>query len=271
MTWDDYVAPPGINWADPTRRGSSRNFNIALIAVDYPDEAGGFVITQAPNSTAFTNPQPVASQFSLQREDVPAFYRDFLNKPQDLNRNHTLHEYWMEDSAGRFGVDLTSFGPYLLPQKSYEYGIDDEEDGFNPGACPSGDTCSVDLRTDALGAWRADIGNDSANAFELVFILSAGQDESSTWQEFGEIMFESPEDVSDAFGPPGEGTNYANTRYVNWTSWTSASTIWPNAGSGSSTQGESSGMAVYAHELSHLLDIRDVGAELSEQDECCKY
>ena len=60
MTWDDYVAPPGINWADPTRKGSSRNFNIALIAVDYPDEAGGFVITQAPNSTAFTNPQPVA-------------------------------------------------------------------------------------------------------------------------------------------------------------------------------------------------------------------
>lgn len=30
-------------------------------------------------------------------------------------------------------------------------------------------------------------------------------------------------------------------RYVEWTSWASAATIWPNAGDGSSTQGESSG------------------------------
>lgn len=261
MTWDDFVPVPGINWADPSRRGSNRNFNIALIAVDYPD--ADFVITQEPGSTPFTNPQPVAAELALKREDVPVFYRDFLNKPQELNRNHTLHEYWMEDSAGRFGVDLTSFGPYRLPQKSYEYGIDDEEDGFNPGACPDGDTCSVDLRTDAYAAWRADVGNDTANSYELVFILSAGQDESSTWQEFGEMMFATPEDVTDDFGPPGDGTNYAATRYVNWTSWASASTIWPNAGSGSSTQGESSGMAVYAHELSHLLDIYDVSLPAS--------
>lgn len=257
MTWDDFVSVPGANWADRSRKGSNRNFNIALVAVDYPNEE--FVILQEPGSTVFTNPQPVASEFTLTREEVPGFYRDFLNKPQDLNRNHTLHEYWMEDSAGRFGVDLTSFGPYRLPQKSYEYGIDDDDErAFNPGACPEGDTCSVDLRTDALGAWRADIGNDTADSYELVFIISAGQDESSTWQEFGEIMFESREDVTDAFGPPGDGTNYAATRYVNWTSWASASTIWPNAGRGSSTQGESSGMAVYAHELSHLLDIGDV-------------
>lgn len=257
MTWADYVPVPGINWADPSRRGSNRNFNIALVAVDYPDE--DFVILQPPGSTVFTNPQPVAAEFNLTRAAVPAFYRDFLNKPQPLNRNHTLHEYWMEDSAGRFGVDLTSFGPYRLPQKSYQYGIDDDSAyAFNPGACPEGETCSVDLRTDALGAWRADVGNATAGSYELVFILSAGQDESSTWQEFGEIMFESPEDVPDAFGPPGDGPNFAATRYVNWTSWASASTIWPNAGGGSSTQGESSGMATYAHELSHLLDIGDV-------------
>ncbi|KAF2761154.1 M6 family metalloprotease [Pseudovirgaria hyperparasitica] len=255
MTWDDYVPVPGIEWNDASRRGSVRNFNIALVAVDYPDM--NFTITQAAGNTVFDNPQPVVN--SLAREDVPGYYRDLLNKVQDLNHGHTLHEYWMEDSAGRYGVDLTAFGAYRLPRKSFQYGIDDAEDGMNPGACPEA-PCNVDLRTDALGAWRADVGNETASAFELVFILSAGQDESSTWQEFGEMKFQTKEDVPADFGPPAglsNLTNYAATRYVEWTSWVSAASIWPNAGGGSSTQGESSGAAVYAHELSHLIGIGD--------------
>jgi M6 family metalloprotease-like protein len=165
----------------------------------------------------------------------------------------------MGDSLGKYGVDLSVFGPYRLPRNSYQYGIDDEEGGFNEGACPAPGPCSVDLRTDAIGAWRAEVGNDTANSFELVFILSAGQDESSTWQEFGEMKFLTKEDVPDEFGPPGNSTlpNYAATRYVEWSSWAAASNIWPNAGGGSSTQGESSGMATFAHELSHLLGIGD--------------
>ncbi|KAL6872571.1 M6 metalloprotease [Trichoderma longibrachiatum] len=254
MTWDDYKAPPGTQWNDPSEKGASRNFNIALIAVDYSDET--FVVTREPNSTVFGNPLPLVS--GIEREDVPAYYRDLLNKPSDLNRGHTLHEYWMGDSHGRYGVDLTAFGPYRMPRLSYEYGVDS---GFNPGACPD-DACGQDIRTDAFAAWRAEVGNDTSNSFELVFILSAGQDESSTWQEFGEMRFSSPEDVPAEFGPPpsANGTslpNYAATRYVPWTSWASASTIWPNAGGGSSTQCESSGMGTYAHELSHLLNIGD--------------
>ena len=73
------------------------------------------------------------------------------------------------------------------------------------------------------------------------------------------MKFLSKEDVPAEFGPPGNSslTNYPNTRYVEWTSWAAASTSWPNAGGGSSTQGESSGMATFAHELSHLLGIGD--------------
>lgn len=255
MTWNDYVNPPGTNWADPSRKGSIRNFNIALVAIDYPDL--GFVLTLPPQSDIFGNPQPSVS--GLKREDVPTWYRDFLNKPQEINNGHTLHEYWMGDSRGLYGVDLTVFGPYKLPRNSYQYGIDDERGGFNPDACPPPGPCSVDLRTDALGAWRRDVGNETANKFELAFILSAGQDESSTWQEFGEMKFSSPEEVPKEFGPPGNSSlpNWAHTRYVNWTSWAAAATIWPNAGGGSSTQGESSGMATFAHELSHLLGIGD--------------
>lgn len=211
MTWADYVPVPGTDWVNPATTGSIRNFNIALVVVDYPDE--DFVISQAANSTPFGNPQPAAN--SLDRADVPSFYRDFLNKPQKLNHHHTIHEYWMEDSAGRYGVDLTAFGPYRLPKRSFQYGIDDEdpEYSFNVGGCPKGSKCSIDLRTDAIGAWVADIGNRTAESYELLFILSAGQDESSTWQEFGEMLFQTKEDVTEAFGPPNESIpNYAKTR-----------------------------------------------------------
>ncbi|KAI2634611.1 M6 metalloprotease [Xylaria nigripes] len=254
MTWSDYVKPPGTTWSDPSIKGSVRNFNIALVVVDYPDKS--FDITLAPGSTPFNNPQPIMS--GLSRDEVPAFYHNFLNTPNELNRDHTLHEYWMEDSGGRYGVDLSVFGAYKMPSFSYQYGVDDARGGFNRDACPTAGPCSVDLRTDALGAWRADVGDDTADAFELVFILSAGQDESSTWQEFGEMKFQTPGDVTKEFGPPDDSIpNWAHTRYVNWTSWASAATIWPNAGGGSSTQAESSGLATYAHELSHLLGIGD--------------
>lgn len=269
MTWDDWRAPPGTNWADPSRKGSNRNFNIALVTVDYDDKK--FVLTTPEGeSTVFGNPQPGAPR--LARDDVPSFYQDFLNNPDDddLNGGHTLHEYWMGDSGGRYGVDLTAFGVYQLPALSYQYGVGAD---MNEGSCPEekeadddgdgdGKKCDLSLRDDALGAWRADVGDDKADSFELVFILSAGQDESSSWQEFGEMKFQTRDDVPDEFGPPApingsDDQNWGATRYVEWTSWAAAECIWPNAGNGSSTQSESSGMATFAHELSHLLDIPD--------------
>jgi M6 family metalloprotease-like protein len=210
MKWDEWKAPPGTNWADPSRRGSIRNFNIALVTVDFPDQ--DFIIQQPAGSHIFGNPTTAAN--SLQRSEVPAFYRDFLNKPSELNHGHTIHEYWMEDSFGRFGVDLTVFGAYRMPLKSFQYGVDDSPGGFNPGACPEGETCGFEIRDDSLAAWREDVGNDTADAFELVFIMSAGHDESSTWSVFGEQKFQTPEDVTPEFGPPGNGTDWANTRYV---------------------------------------------------------
>ena len=95
-----------------------------------------------------------------------------------------------------------------------------------------------------------------------MFWTSAGQDESGAWQEFGEMRFTGPETVTDAFGPKHidplhQRGNWATTRYVPWTSWAAATNIWPSAGGNNSTEAESSGMAVYAHELSHNLSIPD--------------
>jgi hypothetical protein len=38
MTWDDFVAPPSTSWSDPARKGRDRNFNIAMVTVDYPGQ-----------------------------------------------------------------------------------------------------------------------------------------------------------------------------------------------------------------------------------------
>ncbi|GAA3943900.1 M6 family metalloprotease domain-containing protein [Actinomadura viridis] len=250
MTWDDYKPVPGTSWADPSRKGSIKNFKGAVVLVDYPDQP--FVVTQAENSTLFGNPSQVGN---VPRDQVARFYQDFLNKPQGLNNGHTLHEYWMEDSGGRYGVDLTAFGAYRMPAKDHEYGVDSMQGGTG---CPSGDTCNRNIRTDARAAWVADVGEEKAGEFDFVFYLSAGQDESSTWEEFGRMKFASKEDVPPEWGPGDSGLpNWVKTRYVDWTSWAAGSTIWPNAVTGSSTQAESSGMGVFAHEFSHILGIGD--------------
>ena len=251
MTWDDYRPIPGTNWADPNVRGSVRTFKGALVLVDYANQP--FAVTQPANSTIYGNPTTV---HDLPRAQVPEFYRNFLNTPGELNRGHTIHEYWMEDSGGRLGIELAAFGVYQMPAKNHEYGIDG---GFQRGAgCPAGDTCQRNIRTDARAAWVADVGEDVTRQYEFIFYLSAGQDESSTWQEFGEMKFQSKEDVTDEWGPPDPALpNWNFTRYIEWSSWQAAANIWPNAGGGSSTQAESSGMSVYAHEFSHILGIGD--------------
>ncbi|HEX2130202.1 MAG TPA: M6 family metalloprotease domain-containing protein [Actinophytocola sp.] len=250
MTWADYRKPPGTNWADPNVDGSVRDFKGALVLLDYPNQP--FAVTQPQNSTVFGNPS--AEAHDVPREEVADFYHDFLNVPGELNRGHTIHEWWMEDSGGRYGVDLTAFGPYELPGKSHEYAMEFQGDE----ACPAGDNCDRNIRADGRAAWVDDVGTEVPAGFDFVFFLSAGQDESATWQEFGMMKFPTPEDVTDEFGPPDDSLpNWADTRYVDWTSWASAATIWPNAGGGSSTQAESSGMSTYAHELSHILGIGD--------------
>lgn len=219
--------------------------------VDYPNQP--FVVTQPANSTIYGNPSGVQN---LNRSEVPAFYRDFLNKPGALNRGHTIHEYWMEDSNGRFGIELGAFGVYQMPADSHEYGI---EASMQRGmGCPGDDVCGRNLRTDARAAWIAAVGEAEAATYDFVFYLSAGQDESATWQEFGQMKFTTKEDVTEEFGPPDDSLpNWNATRYVEWTSWQASANIWPNATQGSSLQAESSGMSTYAHEFSHILGIGD--------------
>jgi M6 family metalloprotease-like protein len=124
-------------------------------------------------------------------------------------------------------------------------------------------SCDRNSRTDSLIAWADHATAAERAAFDNTFYVYAGQDESGTWQEFGEMQFtggpSQPDTVPEAFGPPNNEIprNWAETRYIPWTSWRSAATVWPNASGTNSLEGEGSGMAVYAHELTHNLGIAD--------------
>lgn len=267
MTWDDYVQVRPAEWdSAQTSTGSETQYRTAVILLDFEDEP--FLITQEPESHPFGNPQsgfePVAP------ENVNDWFYDYYAVPNEYNGGQTFHGYWMETSHGRIGVDVEVFGPYTLPGKLHEYGYD----GFNSPRdtfCPEGDTCGKNIRSDGAALWRDDIGCESGLCgFDNGFYVTAGHDESSTWEEFGSMLFETREDIPDEFGPPRDENgnppldqngdpmpNWANTRYVDWTSWRAAANHWPNAGGGTSTQAESSGQSVFAHEFSHLRGLPD--------------
>ncbi len=280
MTWDDYVPVPGTDWAHDTD-GSVRQFHGAIVLLDFDNQ--DFVVSQPEGSHVFGNPSGLAHD--VPREDVPEFYLNLLNTPNELNRGRTINEYYMEQTGGRLSVQMEAFGPYRMPGSIEEYGLNDsfnKTNGSNATLCPQGKTCNKNIRTDALKLWGADLGvADPLTEFDQVFYITAGHDESGTWEEFGKMVFDSPEAVTDDFGPPRDANgqaldqngepmaNWAKTRYVDWTSWASAINHWPNANfptkdaqgnvlrAGNSTQAESSGMGVFAHEFAHILEITD--------------
>lgn len=250
MTWADWTDIPGTTWNDPNAQPSERGLRIAMVAVDFPDQP--FVITQPKQSDPFGNPQidPIA------RADVPRFYHDFYLVPNEYNHGRTIHEYWMEQSRGRLGVEqMDVFGAYELPHNLFEYGLNEFGQAV---ACPDAVTCNGNLDRDADTVWQADLAErgipcpDSKCGYDVVLRVYAGYDETSIWQEFGEMKFTSKEDIPDEWGPPpsvdpnNTMPNWAPTRYVEWTSWRAAAQQW---GLSSIRQAESSG--TITHEMGH--------------------
>ena len=269
LTWDDYASVPAqpAGWKDGSVRGSQDDYTGAVVLLDFTDQP--FLITQEPEAHPFRNPQP--GWEPVPRAEVREWMQDYLTTPNEYNGYQSISGYWMEDSHGKISVDLTTFGPYALPGKVHEYGLADFAPVAGPNSqCPLGDICNKNIRTDGELQWKLAEGPTIDMDFDFIFYVTAGHDESSTWQEFGEMMFQTQEDVPDAFGPPGAGgatpvlnnagepmENYSPTRYVPWTSWRAAANHWPNASGGSTTQAESSGQSVYAHEFSHVRGLPD--------------
>ncbi len=238
MTWDDYRPIPGHNWADPALK-PERGFRLAVVAIDFPDQP--FVITLPKGSDPFGNPQikPIA------REDVPQFYADFFLKPSEVNHGQTINGYWMEQSRGRFGItEVEVFGPYRMPKPIWAYGLN--EYGQNDQT-PDGSRASSRMERDCDEIWIADVGKDVRRDFDAVLRMYASYDETGVWQEFGEMKFNSKEDIPPEWGNPNpDKPRWIPTRYVEWTSWLAGSQQW---GLSSMRQGENSG--TITHELGH--------------------
>lgn len=271
LTWDDYVPVPDEHpeFYDGSAAGSQSQYRTAIILMEFPDEP--FVISQPPESHPFGNPQP--GWQPVPPDEVNQWMHDYYAVPNEFNGFRTLSGYWMEDSHGRIGIDVDVFGPYMMPGKLHEYGLGQFNGAVGSqsnSVCPAGDTCNRNIRTEGGNAWRADIGCASGLCgYDNGFYVTAGHDESSTWQEFGEMLWMERDQVPAEFGPPGAENgpvlnsagnpipNWSPTRYVPWTSWAAAANHWPNASGGTSTQAESSGQSVFAHEFSHLRGLPD--------------
>lgn len=243
MTWDDYRPIPGINWADSVK--PEHEFRMALVAVDFFDQP--FVMTLPKKSDLFGNPQidPV------KRDDIPKFYADFWIRPSAVNHGQTINGYWMEQSRGRFGITvLDAFGPYRMPKPLWKYGL--SEWGQNE-ATPEGDSVSCWMEPDIDSLWEAAEGNLKEN-YDAVLRIYAGYDETGVWQEFGEMKFNSREEIPPEWGNPNTDLPpWVPTRYVPWTSWKAGQMQW---GLSSIKQGENSG--TITHELGHYaFDIGD--------------
>ncbi|MFJ7934587.1 M6 family metalloprotease domain-containing protein [Sporosarcina sp. NPDC096371] len=253
MTWADYKAVPGIDWRD-TDIKPERVLKGALIIVDFQDRE--FILSQPMGSMEAGNPLQVGN---VPRDEVGDFWIDFLNTPSELNNYRTIDEYWKENSYGKWGVELESFGTYRMDHNEFQYGMGE----WGQEANMPGGFKTYNVATEALNKAKADM-DASGEQFDFTFVLHAGYDESGVWQEFGEMMFNSPEAVTDEFGAPAEYPELANsakTRYVPWTSWVAAKSLWSRAGSSNgmrySIQGENDGMGVFAHEFGHIMALGD--------------
>ena len=239
MTWDDYRPIPGRNWADPALK-PERGFKLAVVGIDFPGQP--FVITLPKGSDPFGNPQidPVP------RDEVPRFYADFFMKPGAVNHGQTINGYWMEQSRGRFGItEVEVFGPYRMPKPIWAYGLN--EYGQNEQT-PDDSRAAGRMERDCDEVWAAALGRDVRKEFDAVLRLYASYDETGVWQEFGEMKFNTKEDIPPEWGNPDPAKpRWIPTRYVAWTSWLAGSQQW---GLSSMRQGENSG--TITHELGHF-------------------
>ena len=251
MSWSDYHPIPGVDWKHPDNP-PPKTLRAALILGDFPDQKFR-VQAKTVDPTG---------QRGLGVKNPAQYWVDVLfndKDPDSPQHGHTVGEYWLEDSYGLVGVEAGAFGPYTMDGPMYQYGIGDFGTADD---CPDDSGCSADFDSELVQKSLADVASaeDQGGEFDFRFLLHAGYDESSVWLNYGLAKFNTPEAVTEKFGPTAfpEHRNWATTRYVPWTSFFSAQQIWSHALPGTlATEGESDGGSVYAHEFSHILGVLD--------------
>jgi M6 family metalloprotease-like protein len=189
------------------------------------------------------------SAFLINRQQIhdPSNWWDGVFGPYDMKNQvvRTINGYWMEQSRGKFGItQLEAFGPYLMPTNFWYYGLNEHRQNTNT---PTGVNARGNTEQDADALWWAAAGK-SPDDYDCVLRIYAGYDETGVWQEFGEMKFETRDDIPVEWGNPNTNLQrWVPTRYVPWTSWRAGAQHW---GLSTIRQGENSG--TITHELGHF-------------------
>ena len=164
MTWADYKPVPGTTWADPARKGSMQELQRRARPARLPEPA----VRGDPAQELDRLRQPDAGVNDVPRDQVARVLQGLPQHARTtLNRGHTIHEYWMEDSGGRYGVEPDRLRPVPDAREGPRVRHGEFQGGHR---CPAGDTCDRDIRTDGRAAWVADVGEDDApREFDFVF------------------------------------------------------------------------------------------------------
>src|SRR3954451_18287392 len=81
LTWSDYKPLPGPDYSDPSIQPSVKKWKVALVLPALPHKPCS--TSQPAGSTIYGAPTLDAN--SVPGADAPAFSRDFLNTPSQLN------------------------------------------------------------------------------------------------------------------------------------------------------------------------------------------
>jgi len=187
MTWDDLREHPTIDWMnDENLADDVLNIHGLVILVDFADQP--FVMTMPKGSDFMGNPQvaPIAE------DELADFYETLLNIPSEINHYTSINEFWRENSYGKWAIELDVVGPYHLEGDEWEYGCDSKQNA--PATKRS-------IINETVQAFLADDGHVDLSHYDFGFICHAGYDESNTWQEAGEMLFDTKEEATDEYGP----------------------------------------------------------------------
>ena len=195
MSWKDWKPNPVINYEDHSDNTipPKRNIKGMIIMVDFPDQpmiSGTTVGSELLGNPLVNEPD---------RSKLGKYWVNILNQPSVHNNFVTLNGYFLENSYGDWNIELDACGPYTLSRFEFQYGL---------GYVSRNETTYQNFSTwfgrgsansEAYNLAKADgiefftlnaNGTDRDPVYDFVFVLHAGYDQSGSWQELGEMMFQ---------------------------------------------------------------------------------
>ena len=265
LTWDAYKQIRPAAWNDASgSSGSQSQYRTAVILLHFEDQP--FLITQPPGTHPFGNPQP--GWQPVAPEEVADWYHDYYAVPNQYNGGQTLHGYWMEQLRP-IGVSVELFG---RTRSRAAARVRHPRRQLQRRRARFARRVTVATRTSALtgNLWRAhrlSLGPvwlrqrllRDGRARRVVDLAGVRRDALRGPRGHSRRVRASAQRRRQRAAQRGRQPDAELGRHAirRLASWKAAANHWPNAGGGTSTQAESSGLSVFAHEFSHLRGLPD--------------